>query len=282
MVLHNGPIIRSPHSFPVPGTSAGIQARDLFISQMLSLGKCELFWLPKAGDTTTATDEALDARTITYSKDVSTFDTPPAQLGSAIFVDFDGVDEEADTPDVDDLSFVSGGVDQPFTVMVLVNPDDGTPTANASLFSKLDKDSDDEIREYTTLVTATNGYPRIVLWDESAAANIGREDQTALTDATWVLLTFTYDGSAVNNGIKIFKNDVQVDDADSSTGSYLAMENTATKPQIGFTLSADSAPVAEEFWAGGLAFVIVYRKELVAVEVEAAKSYVNTFLGLSL
>ncbi|MCB7128807.1 MAG: hypothetical protein J3T61_04645, partial [Candidatus Brocadiales bacterium] len=161
---------------------------------------------------------------------------------------------------------------------------DATPTADATIFAKWNEDSDAELREYRTLLTVTNGYPRMELYDESANAFIGREDQTALTVSTWTLLTFTYDGSGVNSGIKIFKDDAQVDDADSSSGTYVAMENLgSTVPgMIAHSLSAAATPVAEQFWAGGMAFIIVYRKELVAVEIEAAKSYVAAFTGESL
>ena len=82
----------------------------------------------------TLTDRSKNARTLTWSEDVSAFDTPPVELGSGYAVTFNGTDEEGDTPDSDDLSFGDGSVDQPFSIVALVNPSDAT---DSTILSKL-------------------------------------------------------------------------------------------------------------------------------------------------
>ena len=283
MVLRNGPVIRNPHNLPAPGTPAGDRARALFIAQVLSLGKVDFFWLPKIGDTTTTTTEDLDARTVTYSESLATFDTPGlGQLGSASFVEFNGTDEDADSPDTDDLSYVSGGVDQAMTILSLVNPTDATPTADATIVGKWNEDTDGELREYRALLSATNGYPRFEAYDDTNNGYIGREDQTALTAGAWDLLGFTYNGSGVSNGVGVYVKDAKLDDADSASGTYASMVNAGGVLSIAHNLSAASTPVPENWWAGGIAFIIILRKALAAIEMEMFKSYVTAFTGETL
>ena len=111
---------------------------------------------------------------------------------------------------------------------------------------------------------------------------VGREDQTAITASTLTLLAGTYDGSAANTGINVYVDGAVLDDADDSTGTYVAMENGATVTNIGATLSAASGPVAEEFWAGDMGFIALTAKELSIEDIWAIKALVNSYFDLSL
>lgn len=267
---------------PLAGSPAGEQSRDRFYSDLFAImGDVRLFHNYESGDTTTSTDRSRHAATITYSKDVTTFDTPPKRLGSGYYVDLDGVDEEADSPDAARLSFGDGTNDEPFTIIALVNPDDTTPTAQATIFGKWNLDTDGQLREYVCYLSATNGYPTMELYDESANASIGRADNTALT-AGWRLLGFAYDATIVSAGVHVFVDAAELDDADVAGGSYIAMENTTAVAMVAHRLSAASTPVAEAFFAGGIAFIAVCQGALSAHEMWQIKERVNAYYDLEL
>src|SRR3990167_8361400 len=121
MVLHDGPLIRSPWGrVALPGTSVGDQKRDEFIHDFLAIvGDCRLLWLPRNTETTTSTTVDRNARTITYDATIAARKSP---LGSGVAVTFDGTDQEGDTPDTANLSFGDGAADLPFSVLALIKP----------------------------------------------------------------------------------------------------------------------------------------------------------------
>ena len=262
------------------GTPVGDQKRNEFVAAMLeAMGTPELLWTPKSGDATTATEASRNADVITWDATVA---GRLSTRGSGKSQVFDASDDEGDSPDSDDHSFVLGGVDEPFSVFALVDADDATPAADATIISKWNLDTDGELREWRFLLSATNGYPRLELYDESANAQIGREDQTPLTVNTFTFLCATYDGSGVNGGINIFVNGAELDDANSSSGNYVAMENLGGVLSVGHSLSALATPVAERFWDGDMALIGLCRKELTEDEIWSIKELLNGFFDLSL
>ena len=278
MVIKRGPFSGQP----LESTPFGDQKKFEFMAGLYRiLGDARLIWTPDSAETTTSTDLSLHGATITYN---ATFAGQYAQLGTGLYATFDGTTDEADVPYNARYFFGDGSSDEPFTINALVFADDATPTAATAILSVWNKDTDGEQRHYQTLLTATNGYPRIEIYDESANAYIGREDQTALTVSTWTLLTFRYDGTEANGGIDILKNAAVVDDADSSSGSYLAMEDpgSAEKLLIGHTLSAAGTPVAEEFWAGRMALITLSLGAQSTEETWALKEMINGYFDLAL
>ena len=265
-------------AIPEAGTDAGDQRRAHFQSDLLDiLGDTRYFWMPAKADTTTTTGSSRNASTITYSESLADFDSGIVTLGSGVAVDFNGSDEEGDTNDAANLSFGDGTNDQPFSVLALVYPD--VVDTVMTIVAKSDETSGSELREYWFYMDGS-GYPSFEIFDESANAIIGREDQTALTAATWTLLAGTYDGSGAVTGINIYKDAALVDDNNAgTTGTYVGMENTATKVQLAFHTGASAA---EEFWNGRLALVAVVAKELSADEVWKLKKLVNGFYDLTL
>jgi len=203
-------------------------------------------------------------------------------LGSGLSQVFDASNDEGDSPNSGDHHFGNGAVDEPFSVFALLDADDATPAADATIISKWNEDTDGELREWRFLLTTSNGYPRLELYDESANAFIGREDQSALTADTFTFLCATYDGSGANTGIKIYVNGTQRDDADSSSGTYVAMEGTGPILSIAHNLSASGTPVAEGFWDGDMALIGLCRKQLSTEDIWALKGLVNGFFNLSL
>ena len=273
-MLHHGPIIRSPFgSLPPPGSAAGDEARDTFEAWMLDLlGDCRSFWNVRTADTTTSTDRSRRAQSWTYSKDISTWDDPgPLPLGSGLYLQFDGTDEEVDTPDVAYMSFGDGVVDQGFSVGLLLNAD-----VNNAAMSLVVKASSATAEEWA-LELDSSGQPSLVLTDESAGASIGRRDATAIGTAAWHLLVATYDGSGASTGINVYVDAVLLDDTDVNSGTYVAMEDTAGVVSIGKRYTTQ-----ERFLNGGAAFAFVTTKVLDIDDIWALKSKVNAFYDLSL
>tara|TARA_Y100000310_G_scaffold323883_1_gene384948 strand:- start:7873 stop:8640 length:768 start_codon:yes stop_codon:yes gene_type:complete len=254
--------------------------RDAFVSDILALMVApEFLWVAQKGDTTTSTELSLNADTITWDATVA---SRLSGLGSGMKQNFDASDDEGDSPDSNDHSFGDGAVDDPLTIFALVGADDATPAADATIISKWNEDTDGELREWRFLLSGTNGYPRLELYDESADAYIGREDQTALTVDTLTFLAATYDGSGAAPGINILVDGVVLDDADSASGTYVAMENTTAVLSIAHNLSAASSPVAEGFWGGDMALIGIARKAMSVEELWAVKSRLNAYYNLSL
>lgn len=273
-------VLRSWYGRQAPEASVvGDQLKFQFVHDMSALlGDVRLFFMPDSADTTTNTDLSRHGVTITYDGSVA---GNLNKQGSGLFWQLDGSADEADLVDNARYSFGDGNNDEPFTILALINPDDTTPAAQNSIFSKWDLDTDAQIREYTTYLSATNGYPTMELYDESANASIGRADNTALSSG-FHLVGFTYDATEANSGINVFVDAVELDDADVSGGSYTAMEDLGTLPQIGFRLSAAGTPVPETFFNGGMAMITLSQGALSVHEMEATVNLVNGFFDLAL
>ena len=248
--------------------------RDFITTLLNILGDTRLLLLfGKSG--ATLTDKSRNARVLTWSEDVSGFDTPPAELGSGYRVTLNGTDEEGDVPDSDGFSFGDGAADQPFSVAALVRFVDATESC---IVAKWDATTGSELREWL-LGTDGSDKLRFLLADESSDAQIGRSRNTALTENVWQLVVATYDGSGASPGIRIYLDDSRVDDTDGNSGTYTAMENTAQELQMGFFTGASAAT---DFHDGAVALVAVTGKALSQDEVWALKQAVNGCFGLSL
>ena len=265
-------IVPGSHPHPLAGTPAGDAARDKFVAAMLDiLGDSRLLIVPKIGDTTTSTSEDRLADVVTWD---ATIAARLGSLGSGMSLDFDGTDDEGDTPDSADHSFGDGAVDQPFSVVALVNPD--VVNTEKHILGKFNTTS--SLREWAFKIDG-NGYPGLVLYDQSASASLEREDATALTVGSWVLLCATYDGSRADTGITVYKDGVAVDDAGGSSGSYTAMENLTEKVLVGHFLAGSTVTAP---WNGKMALACLTGKALSIEDVWAIKALCNGFFDLAL
>lgn len=251
------------------------EKRNEFIADMLAiLGDCRMFLLYDTGDTTTSTSEDRNARTITHD---ATIGSNLTGKNWGYTREMDGSADQGDVPDNADFSFGDGANDSPFSVVALVDTD--VTNAKGVILSKWSLASAAELREWQCYMDA-NGDPTLELYDESANAAIGRRDDTPLVADTFTLLGFTYDGSGANTGVSVFLNAVLADDNDVSTGTYVAMENTATVLQVGYDL--DTTPADANLWNGDVGFVALCAKELTVDEMWRIKELVNGFYGLTL
>lgn len=140
-------------------------------------------------------------------------------------LEFDGVDEYVSVPDGDALSFGNGSNDVPFTLEAWANFDN---TTSRSIISKRDGTNE------WHMTLSSGGQLSVALADQSANAFLFGES-TGLTFNTgqWYHLAFSYDGSSLASGIQLFVDGVAVTTVPSSSGTYIAMENTSSTVQIG-------------------------------------------------
>jgi hypothetical protein len=261
----------NPNRIPSPNTPAGDMVRDKFIRDLLDIcGDVRAYWLPKWTDGTTTIGVSRQARVFTYD---ATIAARISALGSAAQVDFDGGDDEADTPDTANLSFGDGVVDKPFSVLWLGTPD--TDTSVQTLVSKMNSATVDE---WELFIEVTTGHIAFDLVDASASAFIGRQDETAIGTSA-VFIAATYDGSGAIGGINLYKDAALVDDANSAatTGTYVAMEDTASLLRLGNRFATN-----EGFYNGKMALAAVVGKALDIEEIWAIKAAINGFFDLSL
>ena len=173
-------------------------------------------------------------------------------------IELDGVDDYVEVADADNLSFGNGSTDSPFSISAWVNMTDAT---RFRIVSKAGATN----LEY---LFSTGGSDTIVFncYDNSTSGRIGRQYSTALTsyEGTWIHLAATYNGSGTSTGLKIYLNGSRVDDTDSNSGSYTAMENTTQPFYIGkFTTTYSNGLVDE---------VAVFNSELSASDVSTISS----------
>ena len=269
------------HDFPVaydqilasPGSPIGDQLRDNFIARVLDIcGAIETFWLPLPTDTTTSTEVSRNARVYTYD---ATIVSRLGGQGSGVSVSFNGTSGEADTPDAAALSFgnTTAGTDLPFSIVAWINQT--ATTGIKAIFSKFDAAG--ALREYQLVLDAAEKL-NLTLYDESTDGYIGRLYNTALGTGSVLMVAGTYNGNAAASGIKLYSAAAQIDDTDYTSGTYVAMEDTAT---VGRIFSSGSGTPVEFFSGTGLC-VLVVAKELTRDELWALKAAGNAFLDLAL
>lgn len=130
----------------------------------------------------------------------------------------DGSVDYISITDHDDFSFVSGGVDQPFSVSMWVYCEE----ASVKLIGKKGV-----LENEWGMWTNAGDALYVALYDASEEKLISRAAiNLTVTQDQWEYVTFTYDGSATAAGIKIYLNAARVDDYTvPSTAGYVSMEN---------------------------------------------------------
>lgn len=198
--------------------------------------------------------------TWTWSEAPKDFDVPPATRGIVPIVDFNGTDEQADTPDADYYSFGADGTapnEPTFSLGLWVRPDD--VSANAVFLSKFDSGN-----EYV-FFSDTSATLRFRIFDDSTGGRIGRASASnELIANQWQLIVATYDASAADSGCTVYRNASAVDTTNQASGSYTAMENLTGLPKFGEAFS----DFINGSVAGGPIGPFFTDKELTAAEVK--------------
>ena len=180
--------------------------------------------------------------TFTYSKDPTTWDTPPGFINSIPILTFDGVDEEADTPDAAFWSRVAGV----FSIGAWVNLTDATSSVILSKY-----DAAGNTREWVFWLDTADKL-QLILYDESVANNptIDTEADVVLTENGWVFVVGTYDGSANASGISVYQDGAVVASTDTDDAAFVNLEDLAGTVKLGH-LDASPASLFDGVMAGG-------------------------------
>lgn len=190
---------------------------------------------------TTLTTVGGEQLTLTYSKDPKTWDTNRGKKGLMPVLAFDGVDEEADSPDNAYWSRIS----LPFSLGAWVFPTD--ISANHIILAKWDAAGNQ--REWFYGLNSS-GRMRLFLVDESVGADpsIRTTDDVALTVSTWAFVVATYDGTADATGIKLYKDGALSAATSADDANFIALENNTAALTLGHL---DASPT--DFWKGSMA-----------------------------
>ena len=152
-------------------------------------------------------------------------------VSTPYFLSFDGVNDYLEVADADGLSFGNGTTDTPLTIETWFRPN--TMTAKQNLIGKWGDGSNQEYKLYIA-----SGTIRLDLRDSTRLATISAyttSSQGSLTGG-WHHLAVTYDGrggSSAANGITIYVDGVVIPITRINNASYVAMQNTAARMQIG-------------------------------------------------
>lgn len=192
--------------------------------------------------------------TFTWSEPPNSFDkkldlTDPASWqGIVPIVDFNGIDEQASTPDAAYWTRVEvASPFAPFSMGAWVRPD----VLGAGFI--LSKYGAAGAREYNWALAATNKH-RLTLRDDSASVSAQTDSTTVMVVSQWAFLVVTYTGDGgidAADSIVMYTNGVVDTGTPANNAAYVAMENLAALVRLG---SDDVSPIGNLYdgqMAGG-------------------------------
>ncbi len=157
--------------------------------------------------------------------------------GKVPIVNFDGTDDEADTPDVAYWSRVGA----PMSIAMWIKPADVT---SITLLSKLDLTNAAEQAEWHFHITAAEKL-QLTLYDNSAATTnwtMYRPSSASIVADVWTFVLATYDGDdAEFADINLYINGVASNGVGDMEAAYTAMENTNAVVALGYHEDAGGA-----------------------------------------
>lgn len=174
--------------------------------------------------------------------------------------------------DADDLSFAGAA----FSIVLLHKI--GSVSTVQNLFAKHDLTTGSTKREIDCFLSGSKVYFR--LWDQSAGAYIGRYYNTVLTtdQGNWHVYGFTKGTGETSAAINIYRDGVAVDDQDSNSGSYVAMEDTAANFGS-YQLNAAGAVTYPNL--GATSVMLVVAEELTAVQAKRLDAVLRAYAGVT-
>lgn len=138
------------------------------------------------------------------------------------------VDEYLESDDTDTFHFTNGSNDLPFSVSCWANFNDIT---YGSMACKGESDANLE-----WMLTGWNNDEYTFRLQQSLIDQIAVTSNAAFTDdeGSWVHIVATYDGTGVKEGLKLYRNGVEISPVTrASVGSYNKMKNSGDKFNIG-------------------------------------------------
>ncbi len=196
----------------------------------------------------------------TYSKDTTTWDTPPVTTGPARIpvYDFDGVDEEADSPDAAYWT----RADAVFSMGAWVNLTDAT---DSEILSKYSETGD--TREWRF---GFDGADKLAMkiYDEDDAENdnISVIADDASSEGVWLFVVAAQAG-VTHTDMNLYSNGATVAQTQADSGNFGIMRDKTGTVKLGFQ---DSTPAAlfDGAMAGGPLGPFFTQKNLSADEVK--------------
>lgn len=187
---------------------------------------------------------------------VRTINTDIAPSFSNVYsLNFDGVDDYLQLGDQNIFSFGNGTTDSPFSISYWIKPQ--TVAAGTGIFGK---ESSVSTREYSAMFSYNN--LRIRLWDNVNGGHLTLGSANPLSVNVWHHIVMTYDGSGNDTGLKIYVNASIPAQSTASSGTYVAMSNTAADFTIGAVLGS-------YFYEGNMDEFSMFNIELTAAQVLA-------------
>lgn len=178
---------------------------------------------------------------------------------------FDGIDDYVNCGNDSSFCFSDGSTDESFSAEAWINMPDVTDTGVI-------------VSKYNDVIAGGRGWLFIMAagriavntYDDDAASYIGKTAVTAYGAAynnIWVHIVFTYDGSGISAGFKIYADGVRINDANAESGAYTAMDTTTVTTDVGRRRSA--AGVTELVFNGFIDEARIYNRALAAWEIKA-------------
>ena len=160
--------------------------------------------------------------------------SPTSFKGIIPYVDFNGTDEEADTPDSAYHSRVTGA----FSIWLWIRPSDVT---SVTLFGKLILTTSSEDAEYVLQIDGSSKLD-LTVYDTSAATTnwtMNRPSSSSIVADQWqfVLVTVNATQTAATD-INLYINGALDNGTGAKGASFTAMEAGAALPSLGFHIGA--------------------------------------------
>lgn len=174
----------------------------------------------------------------------------------------DGSDDYVGVPDNDVFSFGNASSSRPFTLSAWIKANNWSQNV---ILAKSDHTTGNQKREYLMFVTGED-YLVLNLYDETTDGYIGQTSNVTVPTGTWQHLLATYDGSATSAGIKLYLDGELVSSTAGSSGSFTALNNTASALMIGANIDS-TGNNANRFW-GQIDDVRIYNYELTAQQIK--------------
>lgn len=184
------------------------------------------------------------------------------QLPSGVWVlSHNGTSSYVEFADATHYTFINrAGGDTPFSVLAWAMADD--LASGRTLISKFGTASD--IAEWIVLCNIS--LIMVNCFKSDLSAYIGRSAPFAAADYENkpVHIAATYSGNKANTGFKIYLDGVQADSANSSTGTYTGMIDTAAPVRVGARRYSDSIQLP---WSGYIGELALLGREITSLEV---------------
>ena len=201
----------------------------------------------------------------TGNNDLTAFGNVVAGVAGGVVddcADFDGTSDYTVAADSDDFSFTDGVTDLPFSVSFWLNVDT-VPVSGAWILSKRLASSTND--EYQINFSSSTFEVFLASQGSTTSYLYATFPYTPTTGGTtWEHFTVTYDGSETFGGITMYADGVSQTLTNSSSGTYLGMNNTATLINIG---SRSFSPTTGEFDGKMDEFHVWKNRELTQAEV---------------